>query len=288
MKLEFTDHKLGAIFGVTDNLQRDEKAFSIQKGIIKLLWNRHQEPIKVFVDDLEIVLHPQQVMSTTYFQHVEYDSESKPITAFLFNREFYCIIDHDEEVSCNGILFFGTQNIPIITIPEPQLRKFNLLLEVVVEEFQTRDNIQGDMLQMLLKRLIIICTRLAKEQLIVKELNNSQVDIIRQFNVLVDIHFKTKRKVKDYSDLLHKSPKTLSNLFAIYNQKSPQQIIQERIVLEAKRHLLFTDKQTQEIAYDLGFEDPAYFSRYFKRIAGISPSEFKEKKIEINTTGNLS
>ncbi|MEM6700950.1 MAG: helix-turn-helix domain-containing protein, partial [Bacteroidota bacterium] len=111
----------------------------------------------------------------------------------------------------------------------------------------------------------------------VKELKDSQVDTIRAFNVLVDINFRTKRKVKDYAELLHKSPKTLSNLFAIYNQKSPQQVIQERIVLEAKRLLIYTDKQTQEIAYDLGFEDPAYFSRYFKKIAESSPSEFKEK-----------
>ncbi|MEL6637607.1 MAG: helix-turn-helix domain-containing protein [Bacteroidota bacterium] len=288
MRFEYTDQKLGSIFGLTDHLQVDEKAFSLQKGIIKLLWNRNPHPVRVYVDDLEIVLHPQQVLSTTFFQYVRYERDSPPLTAFLFNREFYCIVDHDEEVSCNGILFFGTQDLPIISIPSGQVRKFSILLEVMVEEFQTRDNIQGDMLQMLLKRLIIICTRLAKEQLTFRELDPGQVDTVRQFNVLVDVHFKTKRKVKDYSDLMHKSPKTLSNLFALYNQKSPQQIIQERVVLEAKRLLLFTDKQTQEIAYELGFDDPGYFSRYFKRIAGSSPSDFKEKNLVARSPGNLS
>lgn len=105
------------------------------------------------------------------------------------------------------------------------------------------------MLQMLLKRLIIICTSLAKDQLIVKTMDNEQINIVRKFNVLVDTHFKTKRKVSDYADLLFKSPKTLSNLFAIYNQKSPQQIILERFVLEAKRLINFTDKQNQEISF---------------------------------------
>ncbi|MEX0361552.1 MAG: helix-turn-helix domain-containing protein, partial [Allomuricauda sp.] len=145
-----------------------------------------------------------------------------------------------------------------------------------VEEFSTPDNIQGDMLQMLLKRLIIMSTRLAKEQLIVKSLDNAQIDTIRKFNYLVDIHYKTKRKVSDYADMLFKSPKTLSNLFSIYNQKTPQQIILDRLMLEAKRLIHFTEKQNQEIAYDLGFNDPAHFSRFFKKMTDMSPSEYRE------------
>ncbi|WP_020535017.1 helix-turn-helix domain-containing protein [Lewinella cohaerens] len=279
MKQEFTDRKLGAIFGYTDHLQKDASSFSIQESVIQFLWNRNDEAVSLHLDDLQIQLQPGQLLTTTYFQHLGFPTTAPPLTALLFNREFYCIADHDEEVSCNGILFFGTQDLPIITIPEKQERKFELLLEVILEEFRTVDNIQGDMLQMLLKRLIIICTRLAKEQLIVQELNDGQIDTIRQFNVLVDMHFRTLRKVKDYADLLHKSPKTLSNLFSTYNQQSPQQIIQERVVLEAKRLILFTDKQTQEIAYDLGFDDPAYFSRFFKKQAGLTPSAFREQHV---------
>ncbi|MEL6660489.1 MAG: helix-turn-helix domain-containing protein [Bacteroidota bacterium] len=279
MKYEFIDRKLGSIFGYTDDIQRDKPSFSIHQGVIQLLWNRNAEAVTIHIDDLEIALEPNQLLTTTYFQHVSFPGDSLPLTAFLFNREFYCIADHDEEVSCNGILFFGTQDLPIINIPEGQERKFELLLEVIIEEFRTVDKIQGDMLQMLLKRLIIICTRLAKAQHIVKSLNDAQIDTIRQFNVLVDMHFRTKRKVKDYAEMLHKSPKTLSNLFATYNQQSPQQIIQDRVFLEAKRLILFTDKQTQEIAYDLGFDDPAYFSRFFKKQAGMTPSTFRDQHV---------
>ncbi len=279
MKYEFIDRKLGSIFGYTDYIQKDKPTFSIDQGVIYLLWNRNDQAVTIHIDDLEIALAPNQLLTTTYFQHVTFPVGSLPLTAFLFNREFYCIADHDEEVSCNGILFFGTQDLPIINIPEEQEQKFELLLQVILEEFRTVDKIQGDMLQMLLKRLIIICTRLAKEQHIVKSLNDAQIDTIRQFNVLVDMHFRTKRKVKDYAEMLHKSPKTLSNLFATYNQQSPQQIIQDRVFLEAKRLSLFTDKQTQEIAYDLGFDDPAYFSRFFKKQAGMTPSTFREQHV---------
>ncbi|SNY94835.1 helix-turn-helix domain-containing protein [Flagellimonas pacifica] len=276
MKHEYKDTKLGAILGLTDDIKNDNNRFSITTNTIKFLWNRNNEPLVINVDEMELKLKPNQLVTVTYLQNVSFSQTNLPLSAILFNREFYCISDHDSEVSCNGILFFGTQNLPIISIPEEQARKFNLWFEVFVEEFSTPDNIQGDMLQMLLKRLIIMSTRLAKEQLIVKTLNNDQIDTIRKFNYLVDIHYRTKRKVSDYAEMLFKSPKTLSNLFSIYNQKSPQQIILDRLGLEAKRLIHFTDKQNQEIAFDLGFNDPAHFSRFFKKMTQMTPSEYRE------------
>ncbi|MEP3208830.1 MAG: helix-turn-helix domain-containing protein [Maribacter sp.] len=276
MKFEFHDHKIGSLFAFTNDIKKNENRISINSANITILWNRNETATELEVDGLRIRLLPNQLMTTTYLQHISYENTKLPLTAFLFNREFYCISDHDSEVSCNGILFFGTQDLPIVTVPKNQERKFNTLYEVFEDEFTTPDKIQGDMLQMLLKRLIIICTRLAKEQLIVKKLNNEQIDVVRKFNVLVDTHYKTKRKVSDYAELLFKSPKTLSNLFARYNQKSPQQIILERLALEAKRLIRFTDKQNQEIAYELGFNDPAHFSRFFKKMTDYSPSQYRE------------
>ncbi|MFT0714126.1 helix-turn-helix domain-containing protein [Flagellimonas lutimaris] len=276
MKHEYNDSKLGAILGFTDDIKRDQERFSVTSRTIKFLWNRNNCPLVIQIDGMDLELLPDQIITVTYLQYVSYSETELPLSAILFNREFYCISDHDSEVSCNGILFFGTQDIPIITIPEGQLNKFNLLHDMFIEEFSTPDNIQGDMLQMLLKRMIIMSTRLAKEQLIVKTLGNDHIDTIRKFNFLVDLHYKTKRKVSDYAEMLYKSPKTLSNLFSIYNQKSPQQIILERIALEAKRLINFTDKQNQEIAFELGFNDPAHFSRFFKKMTQMTPSEYRE------------
>lgn len=277
MKFEFHDIKIGSLFAFTDDIRKNEKQFSVNSGNITVLWNRNETYVELEIDELTIRLLPNQLVTTTYLQHISFEKTNLPLTAFLFNREFYCISDHDTEVSCNGILFFGTQDLPIITIPKDQKRKFKALYEVFEDEFKTPDKIQGDMLQMLLKRLIIICTRLAKEQLIVKKLDNEQIDVVRKFNVLVDTHYKTKRKVSDYADLLFKSPKTLSNLFALYNQKSPQQIILERLALEAKRLIRFSNKQNQEIAYELGFNDPAHFSRFFKKMTNYSPTQYRER-----------
>ncbi|MEO1448332.1 MAG: helix-turn-helix domain-containing protein [Bacteroidota bacterium] len=276
MYYEFTNPALESFFGLTDDLQADLASFSNLEGANRIIWNRNEVAVRLKIDGMEMDLAPQQLLTTTFYHQVEFLPQTPALTGIFFNQAFYCLFDHDEEVSCNGILFFGTQDIPILTLTPPYNRKLDLLMDVMMDEAQTRDNIQGEMLLMLLKRFIILSTRLAKEQMQLQQSDDQQLETLRKFSFLVDKHFREKKKVKEYADMLFKSPKTLSNLFHQHHQHSPQQIIQERVVLEAKRLLQFTDLQNQEIAYQLGFEDPAYFSRYFRKIAGLSPSAYRE------------
>lgn len=199
-----------------------------------------------------------------------------------FNKEFYCIVTHDAEVSCSGLLFYGWREAEPIFPDEKYTRSVGLLTEVFIEEFQNRDNIQGEMLRVLLKRLIIKLTRLVKIQSHADLLSEPELDTLRRFNLLVENNFKQLHQVQDYAALLHKSPKTLSNLFSKYGEKSPLQIISERIYIESKRLLLYTDKSSGEIGYELGFEEPAHFSRFFKKMAGESPSVFKRAATGVN------
>lgn len=103
-------------------------------------------------------------------------------------------------------------------------------------------------------------------------------DIIRRYYVLVDNHYKEKKQVQDYAEMLYRSPKTLSNLFAAYGLPSPLRIIHERIEAEAKRLLLYTNKSAKEIGEILGFEDLAAFSRFFRKMAKESISEYRKKR----------
>lgn len=140
----------------------------------------------------------------------------------------------------------------------------------------SKDDLQNDMLQMMLKRLLILCTRIYKEQTELTTFDKKQLDIVRDYNYLVETNFKTKKQVADYAEMLNKSPKTLSNLFKKYNEKSPLQIIQDRTILEARRLLRHSDQSIKEIAYEIGYEDIQSFSRFFKKLEGVSPSEFKK------------
>jgi AraC-like DNA-binding protein len=202
--------------------------------------------------------------------------KKKGRTKFLrFNRPFYCVIDNDDEVSCKGLLFFGATQLPVIQIPDKEVTHFETLWKMFSIEMQLNDNLQISMLQMMLKRYLILCTRLYKLQ---KQPNikNKESDIVREFNFLVEKHFKTKHTVADYANLLNKSPKTISNIFSKIGSKTPIQYIQERKLLEAKRLLHYSTLQVKEIAYEIGFNGLQTFSRFFKTQEGISPSEYKE------------
>jgi len=140
---------------------------------------------------------------------------------------------------------------------------------------ESKDSLQRDMLQMMLKRYLILCTRIYKKQInYPMDIPNS--NIIREFNYLVELHFRTKHTLTEYADLLFKSPKTISNIFSKVGSQTPLQYIKDRITLEARRLLRHTDMQIQEIAYDVGYKDVQTFSRFFKQQEGVSPSKFKE------------
>jgi AraC family transcriptional activator of pobA len=228
----------------------------------------------VTIDEAEFEF-PANTLLTLLFNQSFHFENSAGIIAWQFNREFYCIIDHDSEVSCVGFLFNSVDHM-FVKLNDQAQQKLQLLSDVFIEEFRTSDQIQNEMLLVLLKRLIIYTTRLARTGYVPeKKLPDEKFHTIRKFNLLVEKNFKSQHSVSYYAQQLCKSPKTLSNHFALFNQKTPSQIIQERITMEAKRLLSYTDQSIKHITFELGFEDLPYFSNFFKKNTGISPANFR-------------
>ncbi|MDF1865053.1 MAG: helix-turn-helix domain-containing protein [Saprospiraceae bacterium] len=275
MQYEFKEPTVGAKFRLIINESNYQRNFFEEQEdlLLSLAWNTGDTQ-KVIIDEIEMDFPKNSFLSLMVNQSFRFE-KPQDVVLWQYNREFYCIVDHDKEVSCAGFLFYGVSGSLLIELSEVEIRKFTLLLEVFKDEFQYRDNIQGEMLRMLLKRLIIILTRLGKEQYLSKSIENNEYDLVREYSLLVENNFKKHHQVQDYANMLNKSPKTLSNLFSKHHHKTPLQIIRDRIFLEGKRLLIYTDKTSSEIAYDLGFDEPAHFSRFFKKMNGQSPSEFK-------------
>lgn len=251
---------------------------------LSILWFQSDTNILI-IDGKEEVFYKNQIIFLTEFHQIVPKKIGK-IRFLRFNRPFYCILDHDSEIGCKGILFFGASQLPVISLDQLDLEKFDTLWKMFNIEMKSNDNLQIDMLQMMLKRYLILCARRYKSQENYPQERN-ETDLVREFNFLVEQHFRNKHSVADYAELLHKSPKTISNIFSKMDSKSPLKYIHERISLEARRLLYYTDHPIKEIAYQLGFEDIQAFSRFFKKQEGISPSEFKEKR-ELGTIANSS
>ncbi|WP_299097894.1 helix-turn-helix domain-containing protein [uncultured Winogradskyella sp.] len=271
----FKEFSTNAIFNIGN--ADDLRAFKTAKQceLFTFIWAK-LEAVELIIDNVPITVPANSILALTPIQYLQYIN-GKHAIVYQFNREFYCIKDHDQEVSCVGILFFGNTNIPIIHLDTVEQLKFDTLHEVFIDELETEDNIQAEMLRMLMARFIIKTTRLLKaKEGITESPKSSKVDLLREFNYLVEQHFKTEHSVSFYAEKLFRSPKTLSNNFAKLN-RSPLQIIHDRIVLETQRQLVYTDKTAKEIAYDIGFEDASHLSRLFKKITSISPSDYKKR-----------
>lgn len=234
------------------------------------------EDIFLLIDSIPFVLKKNHIVSLIPDQYFSV-KKTGDCNIYQFNREFYCIKDHDREVNCMGILFYSNIKTPVACIPNNELERFNQIHRDLVDEFENKDSIQAEMLRVLLKNLIIRTTRLIKEQTqyILKDAS-SKNELLRQFNILVETHFRKEHGVGFYAEELFKSPKTLSNSFKEF-ETTPLQIIHDRLLLEIKRLLMYSDISIKEITFNLNFLNVSAFSKFFKKKTGQSPIAFKEK-----------
>ncbi|GHN02592.1 transcriptional regulator [Cytophagales bacterium WSM2-2] len=259
-------------------LQKVEKAYRYdgRESSYFIIWNKGAE-VSMLVDGIPFRLKKNTIITLTPVHKFHLEAPHTAVYLFEFNDGFYCVERHDHEVGCVGYLFYGSQHIPQIKLAKAEELKFDLLLSMFEEEFSTHDNIQGEMLTSLLKRLIITCTRLAKQQQSISNMEPIKFDLIRKYNSLVEIHFRNRHDVSFYASELNKSPKTLSNLFALHKFPTPLDIIHRRIVTEARRYLLFSEQSVKEIAHALGFDEASNFAGFFKSQTGHSPSNFRDR-----------
>jgi len=99
---------------------------------------------------------------------------------------------------------------------------------------------------------------------------------MREFRLALEENFRTTQSVSDYAKLLKVSSDRLGKAVQERSGRPAGEIIRQRLLLEAERLLAHTEMAVSEIAYALNFQDPAYFSRFFRRLAGHSPGEFRE------------
>jgi AraC family transcriptional activator of pobA len=103
-------------------------------------------------------------------------------------------------------------------------------------------------------------------------------DLVARFRELVESDFRKNKSLADYASALKVSESRLRNACLGVAEQSPMQMVNARILLEAKRELFYTSVSVSEIAYALGFDDPAYFTRFFSQRAGMSPSAFRASR----------
>jgi AraC-like DNA-binding protein len=152
---------------------------------------------------------------------------------------------------------------------------FIRLFRKVESEFQASLLDQDMALHAYLRLLLIEAKRLSENTAGINHKDESAGLLTKKFLLLVERNFLAIVSVADYAEMLNVTPSHLIETTKRAIGKPAGRVIRERVLLEAKRLLCYSDMSASEIAYHLSFEDPSYFSRFFKKYTGITPIEFR-------------
>lgn len=204
-----------------------------------------------------------------------------PISGMVihFHPEFFCIYKHHKEVSSNGVLFNNIYKPPFVQVDEPTAATLQMACEQIKIEMQHPALAQHELLISYLKIILISAARLKTQQQpeAFEDLKQQKEPfVLQKLKDAIEAHFKTKHSPAEYAELLYITPKALAKITKAHFNKTLSSLINERIIIEAKRELYLTNKTVKEIAYELGYEDEYYFSRFFKVNASVSPQLYRE------------
>lgn len=156
-------------------------------------------------------------------------------------------------------------------------QRLEQLFTQLIMEFGGRRQGHAAMLQWLAQCVFMLLARLQGERRSAEQTGRNDFALFTRFRALLEQHYKAQWRVDQYAARLRVTPTRLNRLCLRLAQESAFDMTQRRLMLEACRQLTYLPSSIATIAYELGYQDPAYFSRAFKRQTGATPSQFRER-----------
>lgn len=217
------------------------------------------------VDDQSIfVMRPGQVHQLTL---------KTGSTGYLmaFDMTFY----HRKDVEMKQVLRNAT-NSNFCKVEKKPFGKLNSILTYIFHEYHDKKDRYQDVIKANLDIFFIEFLRQSQHR---QNLSGKSIpyemERLEKFQEHIETHVATNKQVSAYADMLNLSVYQLNAITKKLLGKTPSEIINEFIILESKRYLLATADRVNQIAYRLGYEDPSYFIRFFKKHTGYSPEAFR-------------
>lgn len=195
-----------------------------------------------------------------------------------FRDAFMCLKDQTQVSGINSGLFFNSQFSSVIHLNDEQEKDIDAVVRLMMKELTTQEPEYEMAIHGLLRYFLVLASRIKGENVAISPeqhaMHNSSIFL--KFKNLIEEKYQTLKTVSDYAGLLHIKPVLLNEISKQLSGITAGEHIRNRVILEAQRYLYNTDLTAKEIAYKLGFDDPHYFSRFFKKYTSQSPSEFKD------------
>lgn len=152
------------------------------------------------------------------------------------------------------------------------------LLIHLLAEFQTLRRGHGSLTEWLAKSVLLLIERQLASLQLDNRTSGGRARLFTDFRALVEQHYLEHWSVTDYAQALSVTPSKLNRVSRALAGRSAFEISQERLLLEARRRLVYIAAPVQRLAYELGFEDAAYFNRFFKKRTGMTPARFRREQ----------
>ncbi|MFD2934169.1 helix-turn-helix domain-containing protein [Spirosoma flavum] len=169
--------------------------------------------------------------------------------------------------------FHSHQHQPLLTVGE-QHTFFGELFRFAYQEYEHDQPNRAEVFQSFVHIILESANRLYSEPWVVTE--TQLYDRIRQYEELLEAQFLRVRSVNDYAEQMSLTPNYLNHICKKVLGKTASQLLHERVLIEAQRLLTHTTQSVKEIGFQLGFDDPSYFVRFFKKQTGQTPADFRQ------------
>jgi AraC-like DNA-binding protein/quercetin dioxygenase-like cupin family protein len=175
-------------------------------------------------------------------------------------------------------VFNGMARIPTLALSPERIAILADLARMIEAELAEGNGGQVQVLESLLGVVLAKCGRWWSELLPEEEASTAVLsDLVERFRRLVDKHYLELQQVKDYADRLHVTAGHLNDVVRKRLGTTAGTLIDARMQLEAKRLLLHSEMAVKEVGFAIGMNDPAYFARWFKKMEGMGPADFRGK-----------
>lgn len=230
------------------------------------------------IDFREYPILPQHIFFVSPEQVHQVITDPSPTGfAIQFTPEFLQKNSIRNDFIANLKLFQKSDETPPLTLSERMVATLQIFANQMMDAFHLQNEMFLETIGAYLKLFLIECNGHCS---LTPSSNTQSYEvgktIVKNFKDIVELHYKEWHQVKDYADALNVTPNYLNEVIRSATDTSAKDFIQSRIILEAKRIVLFTGKSSKEVGFELGFEDPSHFSKFFKNNAGQSLQEFKE------------
>ncbi len=239
--------------------------FFMYNGCSKVTYNRQMFELKE--QDLFFV-------QPTHFIKIA-ASQQATCLQMSFSKDFFCLEKHQEQIGCKGILFEDKIDNPCLHLSEQQWSALDAIVVKIASEFETNSRLDKDMIMTYLKLYLKMAIRIKEERGQISNITKQANPVVECLQKSIEKNFRLHKSPAYYAKSLCYSGKNLARIVKSHLNISLGDMIRGRIIEEAKLELYHSEKSIKQIAYELGYDDPYYFSRFFRKAVKISPNHFR-------------